>query len=769
MTVCTLSYLPFARVLVTSFGQHHPGLPAMVVITDWNGTSEVDVCGATPVPAAGLGITRFPWLALKYSPFELCCAIKPYAVREALAVTGAAKIVYLDSDIWLLAPLRELLGALDTHDFVVTPHTLAPLPQPERFWERPSLGDLAYAGVFNAGLFGLRVNGRSQAFLQQWAEMVVSPGAFYPELGGQMEQNAFNWLPCFADDVFVLRDPAYNAAYWNLHDRSLRWRGLDDDGADAWTVDGRPLVAFHFSGFLPDVPWTLSRHDRRHSLLVLPSVAQLCERYAGEVERWGWSRHENAVYGFGVFPSGIRIDDRMRLFFKEHEISIACALDPWTHDGEEYYARTMLAPIAHTGSWIPALFVPIYRSRPDLQRVFPEADLHPESMFRWIAEYGIKEYGYEKLFGLWRRVLPTRHGLVKLDEVLNASRELTDGLDAPIGTQRAAFLARLDEAGMERVADEVRCGEYEWYYHSAIAVVRRIWEQRQDLREAFPDPLDTDAEHFAAWLGTSGIPEHFLPLEAATVFRDRAQGRALARIFSYFSRNFSFMENWPLALVGEATADLARVLLLTSRHDLEFDPEDVMMLLWTVALKPWAGLALTLELPVNLLRQPPAILPEGQDALLRPLLARDPRFRRALERYRERYSSRIHREEEACARRIGTDAVARPVPIGEHLASRAQGRAPVVRTHRHGYARPVGRPGVNLFGYQRSPIGLGSMTRGVQAALEKAGFRVAANPVGNVAMDRDLSTTDFLRRWDADLDTNLFVSYPHLGEMLLHA
>ena len=95
-------------------------------------------------------------------------------------------------------------------------------------------------------------------------------------LGGQMEQNSFNWIFSFADDVHVLRDTAYNVAYWNLHDRSLRWEGLDGAvSSRRWTVDGRPLVCFHFSGFSPADPARISKHDSRYSAYLMPSVARI--------------------------------------------------------------------------------------------------------------------------------------------------------------------------------------------------------------------------------------------------------------------------------------------------------------------------------------------------------------------------------------------------------------------------------------------------------------------------------------------------------------
>lgn len=74
------------------------------------------------------------------------------------------------------------------------------------------------------------------------------------------------------------KDTNYNVAYWNLHDRSLRYSGWDQERPtpdSLWKVDGRPLVTFHFSGFSPDQPQQLSRHDNRYKLSSLPSVGLL--------------------------------------------------------------------------------------------------------------------------------------------------------------------------------------------------------------------------------------------------------------------------------------------------------------------------------------------------------------------------------------------------------------------------------------------------------------------------------------------------------------
>ncbi|HEY6321120.1 MAG TPA: glycosyltransferase family 4 protein [Thermoanaerobaculia bacterium] len=774
VSVCTRNYLYLARTAIAAFRRHHPGMPAFLGIVDWDGSEPLAVEGTTLLACClpETGGDGFDYLALKYTAFELCAAMKPYVLDHVLRRTRCEKVVFIDSDVLTCAPYERLLAELDDHDFVVTPHTLAPLPHPDRFWERPTMGDIAFAGHLNSGLFGLRATAPARAFLHAWRDLVTRPGAFMLELGGQSEQNAFNWVTSFVDEVRVLRDAAYNVAYWNLHDRSLRCSGLDDPaGEDAWTVDGKPLVAFHFSGYSLSDPYTLSRHDRRHSLYVLPSVARLTELYADRLRENGAAEDLHRPYRFDAFPSGIAVDERMRRLWKQHETLLAAARSPWTAAGEAHYCQALLSPIPYTGSLLPALFDAIYGERPDVRRRYPGARLQPERLMPWIASHGIYEHGYQDLYDRHRPVLPSRHGVVALARARREHPRLFAGLPRPLGADRHRLLARLDEAGLSALAASVRAGNLEHYDVSPIAHVRRLVEERPDVRRAFPDLLFDDAPAFVRWLADVAPRDHCLPGGAAAAFAARAQGRSLARIFSFLDRTRSFMDRWPLGLVGEGRMELAENLLTALRHGLEYDADDVLMYLWIMEQQPWAGIGLTFELSANACRTPSPLLPEGQEALLGTLLARDRRFRAALGRYRRDIGTardRLDRRQEEQLRRAQRPpGAARTVFEALELAAPRGGGVPRRRgAGGLGGLLPECR-GVNLFGYHRSPIGLGTLTRGLGQALGAAGARVQPNVLGDSAMAADLSIADFVRAYDHRLDTNLFVSYPHLHEMLL--
>jgi glycosyltransferase involved in cell wall biosynthesis len=781
VTVCTLNHLHFARALVESWRRFHPDAPAFVAIADYDGVEPIALEGATALSGAAVAGPFLPFMALKYSATDLCCALKPYAVQHLIETTQFERIVYLDSDIYLFAALDALLQRLDSGSIVVTPHTRAPLPHPERFWERPSLGDLAYAGVFNAGMFGLRVDARAEGFVATWREMVTRPGAFVGDLGGQMEQNSFNWVICFTDGVEVLRDPAYNVAYWNLHDRSVRATALDADGGEqSWTVDGEPLVAFHFSGFSPATPSRLSRYDARHSLYILPSLARLMEHYGQRLLDLGAEETRALPYRYDRFTSGIRLDHRMRRVFREHETFLWADVDPWTPAGEAVYCRALLSPIPYWSGLVPALVEQIRRERPDLQASYPDAHQCPEGLLRWAAACGVYECGYEELWNRFRPVKPNRHGVVLLQEALERAPELFAGLDQPLGPDRDRFLRRLDGADWRPLAEAVSHGDAEHYDVSTIRRIRSIVNERPDVRHAFPNLLTTQAGEFADWLRGHGHHDHCLPVEAADLFVAKANGRSLARIYSYVSRTWPLMESWPLAFAGPGSRELATHLMAVLRHGLEFDLEDILMYLWTTADEPWVGVGLTLQLPVN--ARQGAVLPEDQERVLAPLLARDSRFRQELERYRAAHDGPSDRLLELCAKAhpppaelpkvsifdtMDRGALARIDPKGRKGRSEPEIAGATDESSKELPQPPPLVPGVNLFGYHKSPIGLGSLTRGLDSAFRSAGIATGRVVVGNIAMDADLSPADFIRTWDPTLDTNVLVSYPHLHDMLL--
>ena len=762
-TVCTLDHLHFARALAASLARTHPSVPLFVLVVDAEG--EIDPSsapGALIVGGDRIDFPPTPYLALKLDASELCCSAKPYLVGYLLRELGFSRVVYLDADQYVFSPLSELLERLDDADFVVTPHTRAPLPHPERAWERPFLGDLAAAGVLNAGLFGVRASAGALRFIAWWQELVTCVGAFARSRGLQHEQNAFNWVVAFADQVHVLRDPAYNVAYWNLHDRSLRWVDGSEDGAlRGFTVDGQPLVTFHFSGYSIDEPYRLSRHDSRHSVYHHPALARLLDFYSHELETRPDDEEEPPRYRFARFGNGIVIDDRMRTLFKEHEPQLALNADPWTAEGARQYCDALMRPLHGRGSLLPLLIDSIYELRPDLQEQSPNARLDPLCVIRWFSAHGARENGYQELLDCCRPVLPTQEGVRILGRARSRNPRLFEPFAAPLGADRSLFLERLEAAGEIELADSIRDLHHEIWALSAVWVVRRLVETNQELRRSYPDMLFADARQFADWLDLCGTRTESLPEGIGHLFLRAARGRALARIFSFVNRQWTMMQMFPLAFVGMGRERFAHHLLQLLVNSPEFDCDDVVMYLWLMDECPWVGVPLTLELLYNRSRRPSSSTRTGQEELLAPVLPLDPRFRQALER---------HRREENRGRRNETNGSPAGGPsVYETLSARTSrnGGRTVAAAAANGHALNGDGDGINLFGFFKSPIGLGNLSRGLSHALAKNGCYARENVLGNLAMDDDLEIGDLISRFDPALRTNVFVSYPHLEDHLL--
>ena len=92
-------------------------------------------------------------------------------------------------------------------------------------------------------------------------------------------------------DVHLLTHEGYNVAYWNLPHRSVSRNG--DRGC---TVNGVPLVFFHFSGVDPREPESLSRHQNRYRLSDVGAVAPLVREYCQRLVDNGLNSRDDWPY-----------------------------------------------------------------------------------------------------------------------------------------------------------------------------------------------------------------------------------------------------------------------------------------------------------------------------------------------------------------------------------------------------------------------------------------------------------------------------------------
>lgn len=268
-TIITSDYLSYARVLAESFLEHHPGSRFLVLSLDALPDGAPVHPRAELLRPADLALPYYPEMAARYTPLQLCCALKPSAARAVLDRAGG-DVVYFDSDILVMAPLRPVEAALAEGDVVLTPHVLQPIAQDGL---QPDELDVLKGGVYNMGFFAVRATDDGRRFLGWWEERLREGTRIDVANGFFLDQRWVDLAPAYFASVRILRDATCNVASWNLHERPVEKQG------GTFTIRGAPITFFHFSGV--DLQQSAFRADWRNRFSMAPQspVAELVAAY----------------------------------------------------------------------------------------------------------------------------------------------------------------------------------------------------------------------------------------------------------------------------------------------------------------------------------------------------------------------------------------------------------------------------------------------------------------------------------------------------------
>ncbi|MBA3703740.1 MAG: hypothetical protein H0W79_13155, partial [Rubrobacteraceae bacterium] len=411
MNICTIiakNYVAHARVLAESFREHHPEQSCYVlVIDDTEGYIDAAYEPFELVTPAQLHIDDYEHMAAIYDVLELSTAVKPWLLRHLLEERGLERIAYLDPDIRVYDRLDEIDGLTREHGLVLIPHITTPLP---RDGKRPSEADILISGTYNLGFISLERGAGTERLLDWWSERLKTDCVVAPDAGYFVDQRWMDFVHGVMPDFYVLRDPAYNVAYWNLHGRDLTYH------KGRYYVDGRPLRFFHFSGFDPDHRKRLSKHQTRIEIRRGSTLARACNGYADELLANGYKKAKNWPYSYGVLPNGVKLDSGMHRLYRKGEGAPRESI--FTQRGADRFVAWLNEPAPVGGEHgVTRYLYEIYSGRPDLRQTFPNLD-GPDAM-RLIE---------------WHRV----HGQVKLPYPVHPSAEQDDQdtpqtSDSPVG------------------------------------------------------------------------------------------------------------------------------------------------------------------------------------------------------------------------------------------------------------------------------------------------------------------------------------------------
>jgi glycosyltransferase involved in cell wall biosynthesis/SAM-dependent methyltransferase len=387
MQICTIiakNYVAQARVLARSFARHHPGGRCTVlVIDDHQGHIDPAEEPFELVTPEQIGCLEFEEMATRYDVLELSTAVKPWLLAYLLEDQGAPAITYLDPDIEVHSSLERLDELAGERGLVLTPHNTVPLPDDGK---RPNQLDILLAGVYNLGYVSLGAGDETSQLLQWWRERLLNDCRVDPLGGYFVDQRWFDLAPGLVSDCVVMREPGYNLAYWNLHSRVL------EKTESGYVVDGQPLAFFHYSGFDPERPATLSRHQSRIEISPGTALHSICRGYADALFAEGFHETSSWSYSFHTLPSGAKFTRRLRALYEIALERGEVSGSPFSVAGDRSFMSWLAEPSPGAPAGVNRLLAALYGERTDLQGEFPDVGGADHAAFlSWAAQTGVVE------------------------------------------------------------------------------------------------------------------------------------------------------------------------------------------------------------------------------------------------------------------------------------------------------------------------------------------------------------------------------------------
>jgi len=277
-SIATPSHLGLAAACLSGIREQQPEADCVLLLLD-DAAPPALPPGIRPLRLEDCaGPKQLKEMRERYSVAELCFALKPYLIR-ALLKPGVDQVHYFDADCMVIDSLAPLIADLGAADLLLTPHSLSPIPDDGR---TPRALTLLKAGVFNAGYIGVRNTEQGRAFTGWLSAMTLKHARNAPDQGMCGDQRWLDLAPVLFAGTAICRQPGANVAYWNLHERQLT-----QDAQGRFLVNRQPLIFFHFSGYEPQHPAQLSKHQNRHPLPPDSPLQRLLRTYHSRLAAGG--------------------------------------------------------------------------------------------------------------------------------------------------------------------------------------------------------------------------------------------------------------------------------------------------------------------------------------------------------------------------------------------------------------------------------------------------------------------------------------------------
>lgn len=255
-------------------------------------------------------------------------------------------------------------------------------------------------------------------------------GFVQPEKLQFTDQRWGDFIPSTFGDALIIRSLAYNIAWWNLHERGHSIHQKQGD----WYVDDERIVFYHFSGFNYKKPDVLSRHTTRVFFDNFTILADLYQRYAGQIQKSFTRFHLQSEVPFNRFSNGF-----IKPWFFARQMADLCEKqlekfgDPFDTSLSSNVNASVLVfdsmfenicnpkgtlPHLQGDGYIPRVLEYYWYARNDLMEAFPRI-CSDESYLDWVMHH-VEDTGLNALYLDWIESKSATRNKAKSCEIHNA-------------------------------------------------------------------------------------------------------------------------------------------------------------------------------------------------------------------------------------------------------------------------------------------------------------------------------------------------------------
>ena len=346
-SIC-MNYLPKALCLGESLKKTNPNIKFYVVLLEreisdeW--PDEANKLIDKVILAKDLGWNDFDKYIFKHSIVEASTSVKGQALVYLLE-NVAEKVLYIDPDIYVYNSLDELDKLLDKNDIILTPHLT--IPETNKIdIDNNELCALQH-GVYNLGFVGVKKSEEGLKFASWWNSRLqlycyddIPKGIFTDQRWVDLAPAYFN--------VYILKNPGYNMAPWNLSTRKL-----SEKNKKILVNDKYELVFFHYSGFDSGANETVFNYYVKDKNNI---IFNLRNEYIEKMNKHGQKEIGKSKWTYSEYNDGNSISREVRIIYRNVGFDKIIDVNPFSLSDK--HIREMIEP----SKYIPQKDVSLFRN-----------------------------------------------------------------------------------------------------------------------------------------------------------------------------------------------------------------------------------------------------------------------------------------------------------------------------------------------------------------------------------------------------------------------